>query len=76
MADRQMKEEKCMYMNKMRKIRTSKNMTLEDLSERTGISAGYLCHLEKGTRKNPSVQIMEAIASALDKTVVEIFFSK
>lgn len=65
-----------MYMNKMRKIRTSKNMTLEDLSERTGISAGYLCHLEKGTRKNPSVQIMEAIANALDKTVVEIFFSK
>ena len=65
-----------MYMNKMRKIRTSKNMTLEDLSERTGISAGYLCHLEKGTRKNPSVQIMEAIANALDKNVVEIFFSK
>ena len=65
-----------MYMNNMKKIRTSKNMTLVELANLTGISAGYLCHLEKGTRKNPSVQIMESIAKALDKSITEIFFSK
>lgn len=65
-----------MYINNMKKIRISKNMTLGDLANLTGISAGYLCHLEKGTRKNPSIQIMESIAKALDKSVIEIFFSK
>ena len=65
-----------MYINKMRSVRLSKNLTLDDLAEMTGISAGYLCHLEKGSRKNPSVQVMEAIAEALGETVVEIFFTK
>ena len=65
-----------MYINNMKKIRISKNMTLGELAKVTGISAGYLCHLEKGTRKNPSVQTMESIAKALDKSVIEIFFSK
>lgn len=65
-----------MYINKMRSVRLSKNLTLDDLAEMTGISAGYLCHLEKGSRKNPSVQVMEAIAEALGESVVEIFFTK
>lgn len=65
-----------MYINKMRSVRISKNLTLDDLAEMTGISAGYLCHLEKGSRKNPSVQVMEAIAEALGESVVEIFFTK
>ena len=51
-------------------------MTLSDLSKRVGVSAGYLCHLENGTRNNPSVEIMERIAKALDSTVSEIFFSE
>lgn len=65
-----------MYINKMRSVRLSKNLTLDDLAEMTGVSAGYLCHLEKGSRKNPSVQVMEAIAEALGESVVEIFFTK
>ena len=64
-----------MYTNKMRKIRLSKNMTLDDLADRTGLSAGYLCHLERGSRSNPSVQVMESIAKALEDTVAEIFFN-
>ena len=65
-----------MYTNKMKKIRLSKNMTLDDLADRTGLSAGYLCHLERGSRRNPSVQVMEAIAKALGDTVIEIFFTE
>lgn len=45
-----------MYNNKIRKYRQEKNMTLDELAERVGISSGYLCHLEKGTRKNPSTR--------------------
>ena len=54
-----------MKKNNMRQIRKSKNITLEDLSEITGISVGYLCHLEKGTRQNPSMHIMESISMGL-----------
>ena len=65
-----------MYLNQMRKLRISKNMTLEELSEKTGISAGYLCHLEKRKRKNPSARVMEIIALELGQTVSEVFFTK
>ena len=65
-----------MHKNNMRNIRNNKDMTLERLSELTGISVGYLCHLEKGTRSNPSMQVMELIAMGLESSVTEIFFNK
>lgn len=65
-----------MHKNNMRNIRNNRDMTLERLSELTGISVGYLCHLEKGTRSNPSMQVMELIAMGLGSSVTEIFFNK
>lgn len=64
-----------MYKNKIREIRNEKGITLEHLSRLTGISIGYICHLEKGTRNNPSMQIMEKISKSLSKTIGEIFFN-
>lgn len=63
-----------MYHNKMREIRISQKMTLEQLAEKTGVSIGYLSHLERGTRKNPSVVLMDKIAYALGKSILEVFF--
>lgn len=63
-----------MYHNQIRKIRQEKGMTLVKLSEMSGVSVGYLCHLEKGSRKNPSVVIMEKISKSLNKSITEIFF--
>lgn len=63
-----------MYQNKLKKIRIEKGMTLEKLSKETGISVGYLCHLENGTRNNPSIPIMHKISFALGKNIVNIFF--
>ena len=65
-----------MYKNKIKRYRKSKNMTLKDLSDRVGISVGYLSHLENGSRNNPSKEVMENIAIALESTIPEIFFSK
>ena len=65
-----------MYNNRMKEIRISKGISLKELDLETGISIGYLCHLEKGTRRNPSVQIMDKIAYALDSSILEVFFSK
>ena len=60
----------------MKKIRKEKGMTLEELSELCGVSAGYLCHLENGSRAHPSIEVMEKIANALNKTIFEIFFNQ
>lgn len=63
-----------MYDNKVRNIRQEKGMTLLHLSKISGVSVGYLCHLEKGSRSNPSAEVMEKISNALNKTVAEVFF--
>ncbi len=63
-----------MYKNRIRDYRKEKGMNLEELAKKAGISTGYLCHLEKGTRMNPSTKIMESIAQTLGKTITEIFF--
>lgn len=65
-----------MYNNQVKKIREEKGITLVRLSEISGVSVGYLCHLEKGSRKNPSIEIMEKISKALNKSITEIFFMK
>ncbi len=65
-----------MYKNRIREIRKKKGLTLETVSSLAGISIGYLCHLERGTRANPSAQIMEKIAESLEESVIEVFFKK
>lgn len=65
-----------MYHNQVKKIREEKGITLEKLSHLSGVSVGYLCHLERGSRSNPSVEIMEKIAEALNKSIAEIFFEE
>lgn len=63
-----------MINNKIKIIRKEKGMTLLELSNLTKISVGYLCHLEIGTRKNPSFEVMEKIAKALNRSINEVFF--
>ncbi len=65
-----------MYYNKLKSIRKEKGMTLEELSRKSKVSSGYLCHLENGSRTNPSIEVMEKISKALNKTIFEIFFNK
>ena len=64
-----------MYKNRMREIRINKGLTLEYVSYKADVSIGYLCHLEKGSRKNPSMKVIERIAWPLESTVADVFFS-
>ncbi len=59
---------------KLKKIREQKGLTIEKLAELADISAGYLCHLENGSRNNPSISVMTNIAKALGVDIAEIFF--
>ena len=60
-------------MNNLKKYRKEKEMSLRTLAEKTGISAGYLCHLEKETRTNPSYNVMKKISDALEKEIFKVF---
>ncbi len=65
-----------MYYNRLKAIREEKGFTLEKLARLSGLSAGYLCHLERGSRSHPSIDTMEKIARALNKTIFEVFFNQ
>ncbi len=53
-------------------LRKQKKMSQLDLSLMAKISSSYLCDLEKG-RRNPSVLVLERIASSLDTTLEDLF---
>ena len=65
-----------MFHTNLKKARKERHITLEQLSKISGVSVGYLCHLEQGTRKNPSIDVMEKIAKKKKKDITELFFSK
>ena len=60
-------------LKQIKNCRKQRNMTLTDLSEKTGISAGYLSHLENGSRKNPSYDTLVKISNALDLDITFFF---
>lgn len=62
-----------MCSNNIKHYRKEKGLRLTDLSLMTGISIGYLCHLENGSRKNPSYQIMKKISLSLNQDITTIF---
>lgn len=63
-----------MYINNLRKVRKAKNLTIQELSELSSVSMGYICHLERGTRQNPSREVMEKISKVLGEPIIKIFF--
>ncbi len=63
-----------MYVNNLREIRKSKKLTIQELSELSGVSMGYICHLERGSRQNPSRYVMEKISKVLGEPIIKIFF--
>lgn len=60
--------------NKLKYYRIKEKLTLKDLADKTGLSAGYLSHLENGSRTNPSMNAMSKIAMAMNKKIGEVFF--
>ena len=49
----------------VRRLRQDREFTLQALADESGISKSYLGDIEKG-RKNPTTDVLEAIAQALD----------
>lgn len=65
-----------MYKNRIREYREKRGLKLQELADKAGISAGYLSHLERGERDNPSTEVMESISAALNVSIPKIFFNE
>lgn len=59
--------------NRIKEIREEEGITQYALAEMSKLSVGYICHLERGTRGNPSYRTMSKISSALKRKVKEVF---
>lgn len=63
-----------MVASKLKYYRKKQKLTLKELSEKTGISVGYLSHLENGSRSNPSMKTMYKISQAVNTSIEAVFF--
>ncbi len=53
-------------------LRSLRKWSQEDLALEAGINKNYLSDLERGSR-NPTLKVLEKIASSLDITLEELF---
>ena len=61
-------------MNKIKDYLKELDLNFYDLAKSTGLTPSYICALANNKKKNPSKLTMESIATALNKTVTEVFF--
>jgi transcriptional regulator with XRE-family HTH domain len=52
--------------------RTTGSISQRELADRAGLSRSYLCDIERGRGKKPSIQSLHAIADALEVDRVEL----
>jgi transcriptional regulator with XRE-family HTH domain len=57
--------------DRLRRIRHERGERLADTAERAGVSPQYLSEMERG-RKEPSSEMIAAVAGALEVTIVEL----
>ena len=50
----------------LKELRAAKNMSQKELAKHIGVSQAYVCALELGKRRNPSIEVIRAIARELD----------
>jgi transcriptional regulator with XRE-family HTH domain len=61
--------------NRIRQTRTQKGITLQELSERSGLSKGFICQLEND-KASPSLQALERISTGLGVPIAFLFLSE
>ncbi len=57
---------------RIKELRLQKNLTLEEVAERSGCTSGFLSQVERN-RAVPSIVMLDAIAEALDTRVSDFF---
>ncbi|MDQ0207162.1 transcriptional regulator with XRE-family HTH domain [Alkalicoccobacillus murimartini] len=57
---------------RIRSLRKERGMTLNQLSEYSGVSKSYISYVERGLQKNPSIEILSKLSKAMDITFIEL----
>lgn len=65
-----------MIVFNIKKIREDRKISIRKLSKITDISRTYLSDLENNRRSNPTLLILENIATALDVNIKDLFYSE
>ena len=58
----------------LRLLRISNDLSIKQLSEKTGISVSYITDIEKGARYKPSIDILDKYSKALNVSKQTIMF--
>lgn len=61
-----------MVGNRIKQLRIKKRYSINELSEKAGVSKSYLSYIERGIQKNPSLQVLAKLASTLDTDVEDL----
>lgn len=56
----------------LKRIREEKGLTQVELAEKSGITREYITMIESGARKNPTIDVLKALAKALRVNVTEL----
>lgn len=58
----------------LKRIRAQRDLSQKDLAERSGVSEGQISKLEIGIQKNPQLETVVALATALGVSMEELVF--
>lgn len=62
--------------DRVKAIRGTLNLSQQELAEKSGISKTQISRMENGEQKNPQLQTVISIATALNLTVQELIFGE
>lgn len=58
----------------LRLLRIANDLSIKELSDKSGISVSYITDIEKGVKSKPSIEIIEKYSKALDVSKSTIMF--
>lgn len=61
-----------MVQNKIKSLRLQKGYSINELSEKSGVSKSYLSYMERGIQTNPSLQVLSKLAKTLGTSVDDL----
>ena len=56
----------------IKKLRTDRGLTQEQVAQKAGVTKNYITMLETGARKTPSLPVLKRLAKALGAPVTEL----
>lgn len=57
---------------KIRLARIEKDMAINELAEKVGVTPQYISDIERGRAKNPSIKLLRKIAKELDVSISQL----